>query len=108
MPIVLTTDDFPGRSIEPIGPVLAACCISKSLLGDVVANVKNWSVGGELRAYSDLLQRTAEAIVVRISEQADELKADAVIGFRMTSSSVTDGAAELIGYGTAVRFVAGA
>ncbi|CAI8031310.1 UPF0145 protein VP1283 [Geodia barretti] len=71
----------------------------------MAANVKNWSVGGELRGYSDMLQQTGHIVLQRMAEQAQEMKADAVIGMRLVTSNVAEGAAELIGYGTAVRFV---
>ena len=102
--LILTIDSVPGRQITAIGPIVSACCLSKSAIADVLANVRNWSVGGELKAYSGMLEQAAQTIVDRISEQAKSMEADAVIGFRLVTSSVSTGAAELIGYGTAVRF----
>ena len=103
--LIVTTETIDGKECRPIAPILVACCRSKPLLGDMAANVKNWSVGGELRGYSDMLQQTGHIVLQRMAEQAQEMKADAVIGMRLVTSNVAEGAAELIGYGTAVRFV---
>ena len=103
--MIVTTETIEGKTCVPVAPVLVAYCLSKSLLGDVAANVKNWTTGGELRGYSDLLEKTGHMILQRIAEQAETLEADAVTGMRLVTSNVAEGAAELIGYGTAVRFV---
>ena len=103
--MIVTTETIEGKTCVPVAPVLVAYCFSKSLLGDVAANVKNWTTGGELRGYSDLLEKTGHMILQRIAEQAEALEADAVTGMRLVTSNVAEGAAELIGYGTAVRFV---
>ena len=103
--LIVTTETIGGKTCTPIAPVLATYCLSKSLLGDMAANVKNWSTGGELRGYSDMLEQTGNAVLQRIAEKAKAMGADAVIGLRLVTSNVAEGAAELIGYGTAVRFV---
>lgn len=87
-----------------IGPVLVACALSKSLVGDMAANVKNWTTGGELRGYSELLERAGRVVLGRMAEKAANEGADAVVGVRLVTSGVAQGAAELIGYGTLVRF----
>ncbi len=102
--LIVTSDSVPDRQLSLIGPVTSACCISKCALADVLANIKNWSIGGELTSYSEMLDRAAQTVLDRIGERAEALDADAVIGFRLVTSSVASGAAELIGYGTAVRF----
>ena len=71
----------------------------------MTANVKNWTTGGELRGYSDMLEQAGQMVLRRMAERAAALEADAVIGMRLVTSDVAEGAAELIGYGTAVRFV---
>jgi uncharacterized protein YbjQ (UPF0145 family) len=101
--LITTTDAIPGTEIELIGPVNAACCLSKSAVGDFLANVKNWSVGGELGVYAKLLESSSQNVYRSITAQCVKMDADAVVGFRFVTSSVASGAAELIGYGTAVR-----
>ena len=90
---------------RPIAPILAACCLSKSLLGDMAANVKNWTTGGELQGYSDMSEQTGNLVLQRMAEQARAVGADAVVGMRLVTSNVAEGATELMGYGTAVRVV---
>jgi uncharacterized protein YbjQ (UPF0145 family) len=103
--IVVTTETVDGRPHRTIGMVREAVCISKSAVADVIANVKNWTVGGELSSYSAMLNRSLDELTVRLVRQAAVHEADAIVGFRLMTSHVASGAAELIGYGTAVRFV---
>lgn len=100
-----TTAAIPGKRIELIGPVSTACCLSKSVIGDVLANVKNWSIGGQLPGYAKMLEAAAEEVREGMILKAREIDADAVVGFRMVTSSVATGAAELIGYGTAAKII---
>ena len=101
--LIVTTDTIPEKRCTPIAPVLASCCLSKSLFGDMAANVKNWTVGGELLVYSEMLDKAGALILQRMAQKASEWNAEAVVGFRLVTSNVAEGAAELIGYGTAVR-----
>lgn len=103
--LIVTTESIHGRTCIPFAPILVAYCLSKSLVGDMTANVKNWTTGGELRGYSDMLEQAGQMVLRRMAEKAAALGADAVIGMRLVTSDVAEGAAELIGYGTAVRFV---
>lgn len=100
---VLTIDSVEGSLCIPIGPVFACCCISKSIVGDLFANAKNWSVGGELPGYTKMIEKATQTVYERIRNNALQIDADAVVGFRLTTSDVAVGAAEIIGYGTAVR-----
>jgi len=101
--VISTLDTAPQPGTEIIGLVSASCCFSKSMIGDVVANVKNWTVGGELNAYSKLLDRAMELVIERITENAVSKGATGIIGFRVCTSQVAEGAAELVAYGTAIR-----
>lgn len=103
--LIVTTDTVTGKTCTPVAPILVGYCLSKSLVGDMAANVKNWTTGGELQGYSEMLEQTGYMIFQRMAEKAKALEADAVIGVRLVTSNVAEGAAELIGYGTAVRFV---
>ena len=71
----------------------------------MAANIKNRTTGGELQGYSDMLEQTGNLVLQHMAEQARALGADAVVGMRLVTSNVAEGAAELIGYGTAVRVV---
>jgi uncharacterized protein YbjQ (UPF0145 family) len=100
---VLTVDHLPEGCSEVLGLVTASCVMSKSLVGDVAAHVKNWTVGGELGVYTRMLDQAMEILVARIRDNAFQRGASAVIGFRVVCPSVSAGSADLIGYGTAVR-----
>jgi uncharacterized protein YbjQ (UPF0145 family) len=69
---------------------------------DLLASVKN-VFGGELRAYTELLQESRDEALARMVAQAEALEADAVLNIRFSTASVTQGAAEILAYGTAVR-----
>ncbi len=101
---VLTVDVIPGKKCEYLGCVSASCCLSKSLVQDMASNVKNWTVGGELTRYTDMIDDAVALATERLGAQAQKMGANAVIGFRLSTTSVSTGAAELIAYGTAVRF----
>ncbi|OPZ40733.1 MAG: hypothetical protein BWY99_00500 [Synergistetes bacterium ADurb.BinA166] len=101
---VLTVDVVPGRKCEYLGCVTASCCLSKSLVQDVASNVRNWTVGGELTRYTDMIDEAVALAAERLGEQARKKGANAVIGFRLSTTSISTGAAEIIAYGTAVRF----
>ena len=101
---VLTVDVIPGKKCEYLGCVTASCCLSKSLVQDVSSNVKNWTVGGELTRYTEMIDEAVAIAIERLSTIARNMGANAIIGFRLSTTSVSMGAAELIAYGTAVRF----
>ena len=103
--LVVTTESIQGKTCVPFTPILVAYCLSKSLLGDMAANVKNWTTGGELQGYSNMLEQAGQTVLRRMAEKAASLDADAVVGMRLVTSDVAEGAAELIGYGTAVHFM---
>lgn len=100
---VLTVDHMPEGCSEVLGVVTVAYITSKPLVGDVIANLKNWTVGGELPGYTRMLDNALEELVRRVCQKAAATGATAVIGFRISTSDISAGAAELIGYGTAVR-----
>ena len=98
--LIVTTDTIDGETCRPIAPILVACCLSKSLLGDMAANVKNWTTGGELQGYSDMLEQTGNLVLRRLAEKARAGGADAVGSLECNRRPL-----ELIGYGKAVRVV---
>lgn len=100
---ILTIETLPADCSEIVGLVYVSCCLSKSAVGDMVANVKNWTVGGHLDTYNQLIEHALDIVEERMQAKAEACEARAVIGFRLSTSHVTEGAVELIGYGTAVR-----
>ena len=98
------TENIPGQKYELIATVKGSMIQSKHL-GRDIGNVMKSLVGGELRGYSEMLNEARAIATKRMMEEARELKADAVVNVRYTSSTVMQGAAEILVYGTAVKFV---
>lgn len=102
--IILTNvDSVPGKTIvEHFGLVQGSTIRAKHLGRDLMAGFKN-IVGGELTGYTELLTESREEALARMRAQAEELGANAVINVRLSTSSIAQGAAEILAYGTAVR-----
>ena len=103
-PIILSnTESVPGRQIlEFYGVVTGNTVRAKHVGRDIMAGLKN-IVGGELKGYTELLQESRQEATDRMIEQAQSMGANAVVNVRFATSSISQGAAELFAYGTAVR-----
>lgn len=101
---IFTVEVIPGRKYELLGTVEGGMVQSKHLGKDFMAGMKT-IVGGELKGYTEMLQDARAAATKRMEETAQALGADAVIGVRYASSSIVQGAAEVLAYGTAIRFI---
>ena len=101
--ILTNTETVPGLAVvEHYGLVQGSTIRAKNICRDFMAGMKNL-VGGELRGYTELLQESRDQALVRLTEQAEALGANAVVNLRFSTSSVAAGAAEILCYGTAVR-----
>lgn len=101
--ILTNVNTVPGKKIvEHFGIVQGSTVRAKHIGRDFMAGLKNL-VGGELKGYTELLQDSREEAMNRMSEQARQMGANAVVNIRFATSSVAQGAAELFAYGTAVR-----
>ena len=101
--LLTNTETLPGRRIvEHFGLVSGSTVRAKHLGKDIMAGFKN-IVGGELKAYTELLQEARDESTRRMVAQAQQLGANAVVNVRYATSSVAQGASELYVYGTAVR-----
>jgi len=102
--IISTTFDVPGKKISKIlGVVKGNTIRARHIGGDMVASLKT-IVGGEIKSYTQLLDKAREEAIARMKEDAKKLNADAVVGMRMTTSDVMKGSSEVLAYGTAVKF----
>lgn len=100
--IVVNTETVPGKSIVEIKGLVQGNTIRAKHLGkDIFAGLKNL-VGGELKGYTELLTESRREAMTRMLAQAQQLGANAVVNVRFSTSSITQGAAELYVYGTAV------
>jgi uncharacterized protein YbjQ (UPF0145 family) len=101
--IVTNIDCVPGKAvIEHFGIVQGSTVRARHALHDFGAGLKN-IIGGELKAYTSLLEEARSEAASRMVKQAEMLGANAVINVRFTTSAIAPGAAELLAYGTAVR-----
>lgn len=101
--ILTNVQTVPGKKIvEHFGMVQGSTVRAKHAGRDFMAGLKN-IVGGELKGYTELLQEARDEAVNRMSQQARQLGANAVVNIRFGTASVAAGAAELFAYGTAVR-----
>ncbi len=101
--ILVNTEQVPGMEIiENFGLVSGSTVRAKHLGKDILAGFKNL-VGGELKDYTALLSESREEAQERMVQQAKKLGANAIVNVRYATSSISQGAAELYVYGTAVR-----
>ena len=101
--LLLNIDHIPGREIEALSLVKGSVVPCKSFGKDFMAGMKTL-VGGEITGYTEMLNEARQIAVKRMVDEAEALGADAVVNIRYGSSAVMQGAAEVIAYGTAVRF----
>ncbi|MCI8574867.1 MAG: YbjQ family protein [Bacilli bacterium] len=100
---LVNIDYIPGCEIEEaLGIVKGQIVQSKNIGRDFMAGMKT-IVGGEITSYTDMISLARQMATKRMVDEAKNLGADAVINVRYGSSSVMNGAAEIIAYGTAVR-----
>ena len=101
--ILVNTDFVSGRTLETIGLVKGSMIQSKHIGRDIMSSLKT-IIGGELRAYSEMINEARRTATQRMIEEAQGLGADAIINVRYATSSILQGAAEVMVYGTAVKF----
>jgi len=98
-----TTDTLPGREIKEIlGIVFGSCVQMKHLGKDLRAAGRN-IIGGESKAYTELLEESRRTAMQRMIEDAKCIGADSVVGMRYATAQTMGGAAEIIAFGTAVK-----
>lgn len=98
------TENIPGQKYELLGMVKGSMIQSKHL-GRDIGNALKSIVGGELKGYSEMLNEARAIATKRMIQEAQALNADAVVNLRYTTSTVMQGAAEILVYGTAVKYV---
>ena len=97
-----TLETVPGKTItRHFGLVQGSTVRAKHVGRDILAGLKN-IVGGELKGYTELLQEARQEATERMIKQAQAIGANAVLNIRFSTSSITQGAAEMLAYGTAV------
>ena len=102
--IIVNTDFITGKELETVGLVKGSTIQSKNIGKDLGQGFKS-IVGGELKSYTKMMNEARDLATDRMIEDAQNMGADAVINVRYSSSAVMQGAAEIIVYGTAVKFL---
>ena len=101
--LLTNIETIPGKTIvEHYGLVQGSTIRAKHVGRDLAAGFKN-IIGGELKGYTELLQESRAQATQRMVAQAQELGANAIVNVRYTTSSVAQGASEILAYGTAVK-----
>ena len=102
--ILVNTETISGRNLEMLGLVKGSTIQTVNAFRDIGAGLKTL-VGGELTRYNDMMNDARALATKRMVAEAEAMGADAVVCVRYASSAIMQGAAEVIAYGTAVRFV---
>ena len=101
--ITTTTEAVPGREIgEILGISRGSTVRARNIGRDIFAGLKN-IVGGEIDEYTKLQAQSREEALQRMIQDAERLGADAVVNIRFTTSTIMQGASEILAYGTAVK-----
>lgn len=101
--LLVNIDYVPGKELEVLGMVKGNVVRCKNIGRDLMA-VGRTFVGGEMEGYTEMLNEARQIAIKRMVDEAENLGADAVINIRYASASLMQGAAEVIAYGTAVRY----
>lgn len=102
--ILVNTDYISGKEFDMLGLVKGSTIQSKNIGRDISQGFKT-IVGGELKAYTEMMNDARDLATKRMVAEAEALGADAIVNIRYASSAIMQGAAEVIAYGTAVKFV---
>jgi uncharacterized protein YbjQ (UPF0145 family) len=101
--ILVNVDYISGKTLQTIALVKGSTIQSKNVGKDLLQGFKSL-IGGELTAYNEMMNEARALATKRMVAEAEKLGADAIVNVRYASSSVMQGAAEVIAYGTAVIF----
>ncbi|HIZ66248.1 MAG TPA: heavy metal-binding domain-containing protein [Candidatus Blautia pullicola] len=102
--LITTTETIPGKNYEVLGLVKGNTIQSVHLGKDIMNSFKT-IVGGELTSYNEMMDKARDLAVDRMTADAQAMGGDAIICARFSSASVAQGAAEIMAYGTAVKFI---
>lgn len=100
---IVTVETLQGVNYEELGIVSGSTIQSKNLVSDFGQSLKS-IVGGELKSYTGMMEKARSQATQRMVDQAVQMGADAVIGVRYTTSAIMAQAAEVLVFGTAVRY----
>ena len=102
--LIVNTDYITGKKQETLTLVKGSTVHCKNEGKDILSAIKNL-VGGEMTAYTEMMDEARAIATRRMVEEAQHLGADAVVNVRYASSAIMQGASEIMAYGTAVKFI---
>ncbi len=102
--LIVNTDYITGKKLETLSLVKGSTVQCKNVGKDILSGFKNL-VGGEMTAYTEMMDEARAIATRRMVEEAQHLGADAVVNVRYASSAIMQGASEIMAYGTAVKFI---
>lgn len=102
--VLVNTDYISGQQLQTLTIVRGSVVMTKHIGSDIGASFQT-IVGGEVRGYTDMLSQAREIATARMIEDAQRWGADAIVNVRYTTSSVMQGASEILATGTAVTFI---
>ena len=100
--ILVNTETIPGKKLEILGLVKGSTVQTRHLGRDIMSGLKT-IVGGEITAYTEMLNKARTLATERMVREAEGMGADGIVNIRYSSSSVMQGASEVMAYGTAVK-----
>ena len=101
--LLVNTEYIGGKELEMLGMVKGSVVRTKNVGNVIMASFKTL-VGGEIASYTDLMNEARSIATKRMVEEAEKMGADAIVAIRYSSATVMGGAAEIMAYGTAVKF----
>ena len=102
--MMVNTDYISGKTLGMLGMVKGSTIQCKNIGRDIGSGFKNL-VGGEMKAYTEMMNQARDIATHRMIEEAEALGADAIVNVRYATSAIMQGAAEVMSYGTAVKFM---
>ncbi|MBU3114298.1 YbjQ family protein [Clostridium lacusfryxellense] len=101
--ILVNTDYISGKEVDTLSIVKGSVVWSKNVGKDILSSFKTL-VGGEIKSYSEMMNEARAIATKRMVEEAEGMSADGIINIRYATSAIMQGAAEVIAYGTAIKF----
>ena len=101
--ILVNTDYVSGKDLETLGLVKGSTIQSKNIGKDILQGLKT-IIGGELKGYTEMMNEARALATKHMAQEAEQMGADAVVNIRYSSAAIMQNAAEVIAYGTAVKF----
>ena len=102
--LIVSTEQITGKELQTLGLVIGNTIQAKNIIRDFTQALRQ-IVGGELKAYNDMITAARRIATDRMIEEAKKMDADAIVGVRYTTSAVAANASEIVVFGTAVKFL---